>query len=155
MPGGIPAHLRVAKVYYSKDVDAIMDEYNDANSFGNGAAEEWTKGLHTKGKEAMADAARWEKWEGQMRLGSDLTQVLREYDLSSFPRYLQEAQSKSAGVNGAQPVVAANGKPIFQSSATSNLSASAELMCSFLRTLISAQRSCSQANRTIDYRSVA
>lgn len=110
MPGGIPSHLRVAKVYYNADIKTIIDDYEDVKSFGDGAAEEWRKGLHTKGKEAMNDAARWEKWEGQMRHGSDLSQVLREYDLSSFPNYLAEAQSRSAGVNGTQPSVGTNGE---------------------------------------------
>lgn len=109
MPGGIPSHLRVAKVYYNQDVELIVHEYDDAKEFGQGAAEEWRKGLSTRGKEAMADASRWERWESQMRLGADLALVLREYDLASFPRYLEESQGRSAGVNGAQPIMA-NGK---------------------------------------------
>lgn len=109
-PGGIPSQLRAAKVYYARDIDRIQQEYDDAKGFGDGAAEEWRKGLHTKGKEVMTDAARWERWEGQMRLGSDLPQVLREYDLSSFPRYREGTQSRSAGASIPQPAVATNGK---------------------------------------------
>ncbi|KAK6394977.1 hypothetical protein LTR65_001166 [Meristemomyces frigidus] len=93
LPGGIPSHLRVAKVYYNKDVQAIQEEYDDVKGYGEGTAGEWHKGLATKGKEAMIDAARWEKWESQMRLGTDLAHVLRECDLPSFPRLL-EAQGQ-------------------------------------------------------------
>lgn len=109
-PGGIPSHLRVAKVYYNKDVQAIQEEYDDVKGYGEGTAEEWRKGLSTKGKEAMVDAARWEKWESQMRLGTDLAHALRLCDLPSFP-HLLEAQGRSAGVDGGQPPAATNGKP--------------------------------------------
>jgi len=111
LPGGIPSHLRVAKVYYNRDVQAIQEEYEDVKGYGEGTAEEWRKGLSTKGKEAMADAARWEKWESQMRFGADLAHVLREYDLPSFPRYVEGLQGRSAGVNGVQPPpIVTNGK---------------------------------------------
>ena len=124
LPGGIPSHLRVAKVYFNEDTNTIIRGFESAKGFGDGAAEEWRKGLYTKGKAAMADAARWEKWEGQMRLGSDLSQVLREYDLSSFPHHLQEMQSRSAGSNGAQPAMVMNGE---QASQHFNLHLSAAL----------------------------
>lgn len=115
-PGGIPSQLRVAKVYYTKDVKDIQAEHEDVQGYGEGAAEEWRKGLNNKGKEAMADAARWEKWESQTRPGADMVRTLREYDLSSFPHYVEEMQSRSAGVSSTTtthhppPAVAANGK---------------------------------------------
>lgn len=107
MPGGIPANLRFSKINYKPELDAIKEEAETAKALGDGAADEWRKGLVAKGKEAMADCARWEKWELQMRPGTDLAQVLREYDLPSFPRLVEETQSRSAGVNGAQPPVTA------------------------------------------------
>ena len=113
LPGGIPSHLRVSKVYYSDDIQAIVEEFEDAKTLGQGAAEEWKKGLVNKGKEAMADAARWEKWEGQLRLGTDLSQALREYDRSSFPHHVEEVQSRSAGPIITQPAMAVNGKHTF------------------------------------------
>lgn len=61
----------------------------------------------------MADAARWEKWESQLRLGTDLSQVLREYDPSSFTVRLDEAQRRSAGSFGSQPPTVTNGKHAF------------------------------------------
>lgn len=109
-PGGIPSHLRVAKIYYEGDIENILAEFESAKSFGEGAAEEWRKGLHLKGKDAMADAARWEKWEAQMRFGIDLSQVLREYDLSSFPNYNEEVHRRSVSSAGPQPGANMNGK---------------------------------------------
>ncbi|GAB1741409.1 hypothetical protein NU219Hw_g6642t1 [Hortaea werneckii] len=103
LPGGIPSHLRVAKVHYQADVQTIQEEYEDVKGYGEGTAEEWRKGLVTKGKEAMADAARWEKWESQIRLGADLPHALREYDLASFPKYVEETQGLA---NLPQPVYA-------------------------------------------------
>ncbi|KAK4506736.1 hypothetical protein PRZ48_000469 [Zasmidium cellare] len=108
-PQGIPANLRFSKIYYKAELDAIKDEAELAKTLGDGAADEWRKGLVAKGKEAMADCARWEKWELNMRPGTDLAQVLREYDLSSFPHLVEETQSRSAGVNGTQPPLTANG----------------------------------------------
>ena len=58
----------------------------------------------------MADAARWEKWEAQMRLGIDLSRVLREYDPSSFPKYNEEVSRRSVAPVGSQPGAAVNGK---------------------------------------------
>ena len=109
-PGGIPSHLRVAKVYYLKDLEAIDVEFESAKSFGDGAAEEWRKGLFLKGKESMADAARWEKWEAQMHFGSDLSHVLREYDLSSFPNHREEINRRSTGSTVIQSAALSNGK---------------------------------------------
>ncbi|KAF2210856.1 hypothetical protein CERZMDRAFT_99020 [Cercospora zeae-maydis SCOH1-5] len=103
MPPGIPGSLRFSKVYYQPHLAAIKQEEDDAQQLGQGAADEWRKGLYNKGKDAMADSARWEKWEAQLRLGANLGQVLREYDLSSFPHHVQDIQSRSAGVNTFQP----------------------------------------------------
>lgn len=64
----------------------------------------------------MADSARWEKWEAGLRLGANLAQVLREYDLSSFPHLVQEVQSRSAEAKAAQSSATTNGKQHLQSS---------------------------------------
>lgn len=57
----------------------------------------------------MADAARWEQWEGQMPPGTDLSQLLREYDVS-FSNPVGEAYSSAAVPNGTQLTMAMNGK---------------------------------------------
>ncbi|EMC93455.1 hypothetical protein BAUCODRAFT_37134 [Baudoinia panamericana UAMH 10762] len=108
-PGAIPSHLRVQKVYYKPDIEAIQAEYDEVKGYGEGTADEWQKGLVTRGKEKMADAARWERWEQQLRFGTDNAHILREYDLSSFPRYAQAVKGKSAAVSTTQPASMTNG----------------------------------------------
>ncbi|KAK0956256.1 hypothetical protein LTR91_022453 [Friedmanniomyces endolithicus] len=105
-PGGIPSHLRVAKVYYKPHVQDLLEEHDEIQGFGDGAAAEWQKGLATKGKDKMAEAARWERWEQQLHNRTDLACVLREYDLASFPRHLEAAQGRSARVS---PITHMNG----------------------------------------------
>ncbi|KAK1019351.1 hypothetical protein LTR33_019338, partial [Friedmanniomyces endolithicus] len=70
----------------------ILEEHDEIQGFGDGAAAEWQKGLATKGKDKMTEAARWERWEQQLHNRADLARVLREYDLASFPRHLEAAQ---------------------------------------------------------------
>lgn len=67
------------KVYSQKHIDDLQQEHQNAMEFGTAAAEEWVKGLPLLGKQQMADAARLERWEASLPLGSDISQVLREY----------------------------------------------------------------------------
>lgn len=67
------------KVYSQKHIDDLQQEHQNAKEFGTAAAEEWVKGLPLLGKQQMADAARLERWEASLPLGSDIPQVLREY----------------------------------------------------------------------------
>jgi hypothetical protein len=67
------------KVYSQKHIDDLQQEHQNAMEFGTAAAEEWVKGLPLLGKQQMADAARLERWEASLPLGSDIPQVLREY----------------------------------------------------------------------------
>ncbi|KAI5209039.1 hypothetical protein E4T39_01044 [Aureobasidium subglaciale] len=69
----------MSKVYSQKHIDDLQQEHQNAMEFGDAAAEEWVKGLPLLGKQQMADAARWERWESQLPLGSDIFTVLREY----------------------------------------------------------------------------
>ncbi|KAK0255669.1 hypothetical protein LTS09_009338 [Friedmanniomyces endolithicus] len=108
-PGGIPSHLRVAKVYYNPHVQGILEEHDEIQGYGDGAAAEWQKGLATKGKDKMTEAARWERWEQQLHNRTDLARVLREYDLASFPRHIEAAQGRSARVSNTQPLAHTNG----------------------------------------------
>jgi hypothetical protein len=55
--------VEIGKYYYKKHVEAITQELNDALSLGPAAAEEWSKGLNTLGRERMKAADNWEKWE--------------------------------------------------------------------------------------------
>lgn len=96
-----PETTRFSKVYYHPDLVAIEHEEKDAQQLGEGAYDEWRKGLYNRGRSAMADCARWENWETGVRLGANLAQVLREYDLSSFPLHVKATQSSSAQAKAA------------------------------------------------------
>ena len=72
-PNGMPAQTRLQKTFHRKDVDNITAEVDEVNSFGDGAADEWRKGM-------------------TMSLGKMPAEVLREYDLASFPRLLDQQQ---------------------------------------------------------------
>ena len=116
-PNGMPAQTRLQKTFYRKDVDNITAEVDEVNSFGDGAADEWRKGMTQRGKDAMADSSRWERWEGTMPIGKMPAEVLREYDLASFPRLLDQQQhqqrqatSQYAHVGGALTAPPFHGK---------------------------------------------
>jgi hypothetical protein len=98
-------------------VDSILAELEEVNSFGDGAADEWRKGMAQKGKDAMTDSSRWERWAGALPLGKSLADVLRDSDPASFPRMLEEQRrqqrqptSQHANVNGALPAPPFHGK---------------------------------------------
>ncbi|KAF2860658.1 hypothetical protein K470DRAFT_257664 [Piedraia hortae CBS 480.64] len=100
--GGIPQRIRAHRMYYRPDVEAIQADYVEAKGLGSGAADEWTKGLTDRGHEAMADAARWEKWESQTR-PIDLAALIGERDLDTdinrkrgLPRSVRAAEKASA-----------------------------------------------------------
>nr|OQO32018.1 hypothetical protein B0A51_00817 [Rachicladosporium sp. CCFEE 5018] len=108
--GGIPGHLRIVKTFLKKDLATITDELSEVKSFGEGTADEWRKGLAQRGKDAMADASRWERWEQNLPPGIQLGHWIREYDLASFPHHLDnllrdvseaKARHESAQTNGA------------------------------------------------------
>lgn len=77
-PGGAPRG-QMFKVYYHKHILDLQREYEDAKEFGEAAAEEWVKGLPLNGKQQMADAARWERWEALQPPGTHPAKTLREY----------------------------------------------------------------------------
>nr|POF26293.1 hypothetical protein CFP56_22442 [Quercus suber] len=118
LPGGIPSHLHVNKVYYSRDVTAIVRDWDEVKEFGDGAAEEWRKGLPLKGKERMTDASRWERWESNLRPGLGLLDALREYHSASFPRSSKASDRIAPRVEGSTLPMPTNGmhplpRPVF------------------------------------------
>ncbi|KAJ4372117.1 hypothetical protein N0V83_003890 [Neocucurbitaria cava] len=58
-----PADVEIGKYYYKEHVAQITQELDDAIRLGPAAAEEWSKGLDTRGKERMKIAENWERWE--------------------------------------------------------------------------------------------
>lgn len=115
-PGGMPNHLGIQKTFLRTDVDSIAAELEEVNSFGDGAADEWRKGLKQRGKDAMADSSRWERWEGTLPLGKVPADVLKEHDIVSFPgfatqqRQRRQTASQHAPVSGALPPPPFHGK---------------------------------------------
>jgi hypothetical protein len=59
----IPADLHLTKYYFNSDIEYLIQEFDHVKSLGPATLEEWIKGLESKGKRKMADAARWEQWE--------------------------------------------------------------------------------------------
>ena len=85
------------KVYSQKHIDDLQQEHQNAMEFGTAAAEEWVKGLPLLGKQQMADAARLERWEASLPLGSDIPQV-----------HIENYRPYSVSTIGESPVVAAS-----------------------------------------------
>lgn len=53
----------VTKVFWPDHLQKIKSEFEGVKLLGSAAAEEWLKGLEIRGKQALADASRWEKWD--------------------------------------------------------------------------------------------
>lgn len=100
--------VSVQKVFYRQHVEQI--EVEDRHAEDLNSRDDWRKGLLSRGKEAMADAARWEKWESQLVRGSDFVHILREYDRSSFPEYFGGSKRKSAADQHQPPASTGHGK---------------------------------------------
>lgn len=74
----------ISKIFLLDDIKSITAEYIEAKVLGEGAAEEWIKGLDEKGKQSMSDALRWSRWEDSLPLGTNLKAHMMELDPSSF-----------------------------------------------------------------------
>lgn len=57
------ANVEIIKYYFKEHVSEITRELEDALGLGSAAAEEWSKGLDSRGKERMKVAENWERWE--------------------------------------------------------------------------------------------
>ncbi|KAK8049109.1 hypothetical protein PG994_010839 [Apiospora phragmitis] len=54
---------KLTKLFYTKHVEELKEEFATVKTMGLATAEEWLKGLDDRGKELRADSSRWEKWE--------------------------------------------------------------------------------------------
>ncbi|KAK5652605.1 hypothetical protein OQA88_10366 [Cercophora sp. LCS_1] len=54
---------RITKLYLRSDVELLKQEYAVVRGMGQGAVDEWLKGLDGRFEEARNEAAKWEKWE--------------------------------------------------------------------------------------------
>ncbi|RSM18615.1 hypothetical protein CDV31_002544 [Fusarium ambrosium] len=61
--GALPPNTQVTKFFWSEHINQIKNEFEQVKVLGSAATEEWVKGLEIRGKQALADASRWEKWE--------------------------------------------------------------------------------------------
>ncbi|KAF2806113.1 uncharacterized protein BDZ99DRAFT_466387 [Mytilinidion resinicola] len=59
----LPPSLQISKVYYKPQIQEMEAELVEAQSRGSAAAEEWLKGLESRGRARMSNSAGWEKWE--------------------------------------------------------------------------------------------
>ncbi|PTB64149.1 hypothetical protein BBK36DRAFT_1170724 [Trichoderma citrinoviride] len=58
----IPTDVQLMKVFWPAQLESLQAELEDARRFGAAAAEEWIKGLESRGVEAIRDASRWDSW---------------------------------------------------------------------------------------------
>lgn len=61
--GQPPANIQYGKYFYKPHVEDIRQEFFKVKALGSGTAEEWIKGLETRGKDKRLDLVRWERWE--------------------------------------------------------------------------------------------
>lgn len=90
------------RTYHKRDLEAITSQFDEVRAYGEGTADEWRKGLAQTGKDAMADASRWERWENNLPLGTVLADLLREYDPTSYPRHVERLQQQAVVLSGGQ-----------------------------------------------------
>ncbi|KAH8177512.1 f-box domain containing protein [Sarocladium implicatum] len=83
-----------SKVYWPEHIEQIRLEFESVRSLGAAAAEEWLKGMDARGKKALVDASRWEKFD----LSGGLTR-LRD---SLLPIATSRTAKSSSGVSGTQ-----------------------------------------------------
>ncbi|KAI1459417.1 hypothetical protein F4805DRAFT_421500 [Annulohypoxylon moriforme] len=60
--GLVQPDLQVTKIYLPEQIERLKQEFLSVKSMGGATAEEWLKGLETRGKELLNDLMRWEKW---------------------------------------------------------------------------------------------
>ena len=108
-----PFGLELTRYYFQAQVDHLKEELVDVAKLGQGAAEEWQKGLDTTGRQKMDDAKRFEHWEAtgglhgllRSKVTSSLPTKPPPPALSSIPPYIQ-GQASSAGSRTQSPLSA-------------------------------------------------
>ena len=99
-----PPGIQLVKYFFRPHIEEIKKDLEEAKSMGSATAEEWVKGLETAGKDKLADAARWEQWEGNGGLRALISrQSVKPRDSDSQPSSLTGASQipKSAVQFGA------------------------------------------------------
>ncbi|CAK7236440.1 hypothetical protein SEUCBS140593_009621 [Sporothrix eucalyptigena] len=60
--GLLPPSSSLTKLFWTSDVEKLREEFASVRELGAPAAEEWQKGLSTRGSDQRADVAKWEKY---------------------------------------------------------------------------------------------
>ena len=60
-----PIDVQLTKLYWKPHIEEIKRQYQQVLELGSASAEEWVKGLESKGREKVNDASRWEQWEAR------------------------------------------------------------------------------------------
>lgn len=115
--GQHPTSLQVTKHFYNFHVEEIKKEFEDVKAMGSATAEEWLKGLESRGRERRNDASRWERWEasgGISRMLGPEKQTVNPTNTVSAPAPLTLIRP----TNGTLPPHPGN-NPLFQNNQTS------------------------------------
>ena len=78
-PANVPAGVSLAKVYSHHQIIELRQEYEAAKAYAPAAADEWLKGLQSRGKSRLADSGRFVRWETALAPGKPVARALREY----------------------------------------------------------------------------
>lgn len=57
-----PANLTISKIHYNEQLEEMQQELKEVQTRGTAAAEEWSKGLESRGKARTNSSERWERW---------------------------------------------------------------------------------------------
>ena len=60
-----PPPVPLTKRYYKPHIEDIKRRFEDAKELGTASAEEWLKGLASRGQERLEEIIRWEQWESK------------------------------------------------------------------------------------------
>jgi len=96
----VPAGTEVEKLFWSKSVETLMNEFHDVKELGVAAAEEWIKGLEVRGTENRHDTWRWEKYAASGGVGQMQTLLYPGYQHKQPPQSLVGASAAMTLVGG-------------------------------------------------------
>ncbi|MCJ1246265.1 hypothetical protein MMC30_003471 [Trapelia coarctata] len=94
-----PIEVQLTKVYWKPHIEKIKRQYQEALELGSASAEEWVKGLESKGRELLNDSARWEQWEAKgalAKVNSRPSSKARSSALKQAPVTVSSANIKPA-----------------------------------------------------------
>ena len=91
-----PPDITLSKFYYQDHLDAIKRKFEDVRALGGSTAEEWFKGLEGTGKDMLADALRWERWDAEG--GISRVQAFRVAKPEVLPNLISFPEAQASAV---------------------------------------------------------